>query len=433
MERTDVLVIGAGFAGITAARELGNSGKSFVVLEARDRLGGRTWLEERMGKPLELGGTWVHWTQPYVWAEMTRYGVGTVQSPVPIKAWWVPRDDAVEIDPVDLIAKMDQANRDLTAESRKYFENPFSPLTNSNLHEIDNITVKQKLDSLEMTDDVRVLMESFWALNFNGPIEEGAYSQALRWAALTNGDWSVCFEACATYKVEGGTKKLIEAMAADVHGDIIYNSAIESINSEGPDVIVTTVSGDKYLAKSVIVTVGLHALRDIQFVPPLPTPQAEAVELGQTAKGVKVWVKVTGEIEPFVAFGKADWPLNFFQSDVETPDGNTLVIAFGPDQSRINGSDTNAVTEVLHRLRPDLKVLAVETHDWVNDEFSQQTWPMHKPRFLSNYLGEMQKTDGRVVFSGTDFANGWSGFIDGAIESGLSAARQVSVLPEQSR
>ena len=79
----DVLVLGAGFAGLTAARELTQRGLSVRILEARDRIGGRTWYTEGLGRGLELGGTWVHWTQPYVWAELARYGIGTVPSPAP--------------------------------------------------------------------------------------------------------------------------------------------------------------------------------------------------------------------------------------------------------------------------------------------------------------------------------------------------------------
>jgi monoamine oxidase len=70
----DVVVIGAGFAGLVAARELGRAGLGVLVLEARDRVGGRTWTDRRLGHDLELGGTWVHWVQPHTWAEMTRYG-----------------------------------------------------------------------------------------------------------------------------------------------------------------------------------------------------------------------------------------------------------------------------------------------------------------------------------------------------------------------
>lgn len=424
-KKADVVIVGAGFAGITAARELGNAGKKVVVLEARDRPGGRTWLEERMGKPLELGGTWVHWTQPFVWAELFRYGIGTVQSPVPTRAWWFPRDKSIEIDPHALIHKMDAANRELTAESRVYFEDPYKPVAHPDLSRVDKLTVREKLDTIAMDDDTRTLMESFWSLNFNGSIDDGAYTQALRWAALTNGDWSVNFEACATYKIEGGTKRLIDAMAADVKGVITFNAPVVSIDSSGPHVLVTTANGEVFEAESVIETVGLRAMANITFIPELLADLKKGIMRGQTALGTKVWIKVKGPVEPFVAFGKADWPLNFFQADVETPDGNRLVIAFGPDQSRIDPLDKGAVAPVLHQLRPDLEVLEVDAHDWVNDEWSQQTWTMHKPGFLSQSLAAFQANDGRVIHAGTDFANGWSAFIDGAIETGLTAARQV--------
>ena len=88
MAHHDVIVVGAGFAGLTAARELSRRGHSVLVLEARDRIGGRTWTTERLGRTLELGGTWVHWTQPHVWAELTRYGLEVVASPEPRRAYW---------------------------------------------------------------------------------------------------------------------------------------------------------------------------------------------------------------------------------------------------------------------------------------------------------------------------------------------------------
>src|SRR3954453_4640442 len=77
----DVVVIGGGFAGVTAARGLRQRGYRVLILEARDRLGGRTWTSEFSDQPVEMGGTWVHWVQPHVWAEITRYGLQITESP----------------------------------------------------------------------------------------------------------------------------------------------------------------------------------------------------------------------------------------------------------------------------------------------------------------------------------------------------------------
>lgn len=67
----DVAIVGAGIAGLTAARELGNAGLTVTIVEARDRIGGRTWTDSRFGTELEMGGALIHWMQPHVWAEVT--------------------------------------------------------------------------------------------------------------------------------------------------------------------------------------------------------------------------------------------------------------------------------------------------------------------------------------------------------------------------
>ena len=78
----DVIVIGAGFAGVTAARDLSRSGKSVLLLEARDRIGGRTYYQDvpALGRSVEMGGTWVHWFQPHVFAEISRYEAELIES-----------------------------------------------------------------------------------------------------------------------------------------------------------------------------------------------------------------------------------------------------------------------------------------------------------------------------------------------------------------
>jgi monoamine oxidase len=86
----DVIVVGAGYCGLTGARDAALSGVSYglimytatanrsvglkvLLLEARDRIGGRSWSSNIEGYPFEMGGTWVSWGQPHVWREISRY------------------------------------------------------------------------------------------------------------------------------------------------------------------------------------------------------------------------------------------------------------------------------------------------------------------------------------------------------------------------
>ena len=105
----DVVVIGGGFAGLTAARELRHRGYSVLILEARERLGGRTWVTDFAGIPVEMGGTWVHWLQPHVWAEISRYGLGIVESPHAERAGWVTGGSLLETWPLDYYARLNDA------------------------------------------------------------------------------------------------------------------------------------------------------------------------------------------------------------------------------------------------------------------------------------------------------------------------------------
>lgn len=423
----DVIVVGAGFAGLTAARELTRQGFAVQIVEARDRIGGRTWLDSRLGRDLEIGGTWVHWTQPYVWAELKRYGIGTVPSPEPQRAYWWADGGRHEGSPATLLELIGRHNSHFVKEARTYFPQPFQPLAKDSFKEIDDVSVRDRIREQFPPGSARDILESFWTLNFNGPLDDAALTQTLRWVALTNGDWAVNFEACATYKIDGGTAALAEAILRDSGAPIHYGFQVAGITDGGGSVTVRSADGRTIGAKAAVVTVPLHAIPAVAFEPPLPSAKADGAARGQVSKGVKVWIRLRGEHAPFVALGNADWPLNFFQVEYAL-DGDTIAVGFGPDAARIDAGHPASVQAQLERLCPGLEVVDVATHDWVADPLAGETWPMHRTGFLATSLAALQAPHGNVLFAGSDIANGWGGFIDGAIESGMEAALQAASL-----
>jgi|GEM_PF-2758195 NADPH-dependent 2,4-dienoyl-CoA reductase/sulfur reductase-like enzyme len=64
----DTIVIGGGFAGVSASRDLSWRGKKTLLLEAKSRLGGRAWTTRFSGHDVDIGGTWIGWSQPHVWS-----------------------------------------------------------------------------------------------------------------------------------------------------------------------------------------------------------------------------------------------------------------------------------------------------------------------------------------------------------------------------
>jgi monoamine oxidase len=97
------------------------------------------------------------------------------------------------------------------------------------------------------------------------------------------------------------------------------------------------------------------------------------------------------------------------------------MIGFGPDAERCDAADLPALQRQLDAILPGYELLAATAHDWLADEFSRGTWAIHRPGWYEHHHASMRRPEPGVLFAGSDLADGWAGFIDGAIESGLRA------------
>ena len=428
----DVIVVGAGFAGLTAARELAHRGSSVLVLEARDRVGGRTWTDSRLGRDLEMGGTWVHWLQPHVWSEITRYGIEVEPSPAPDRAYWISGGAVHQGTSADVDRLLETGMEALARESRAWFPHPHEPLQRDErkshgreaLAEFDRKSMTDYLDEMGLTRDELEVSTGVWADHFNAPPHEGAATQGLRWAAVASGNWQLMHEVTSSYRLPLGTRQLTEAMARDSRAALRLGCAVTAIEQDSSGVTITTREGTSVRARQVIVTLPLNVLSHIDFRPGLSPAKQAATREGTAAQGLKTWIRVRGDVEPFTAYAPAGHPLVFARTEYSV-DGDTILVAFGPEATRLSPSDREGVAAALRAWRTDLEVVDVAGHDWVADEFTRETWPMQRPGQLTSYLSELQTPERAVHLAGSDYASGWAGFIDGAIESGLHVARRI--------
>jgi monoamine oxidase len=419
----DVIVIGGGFCGVTAARECAKAGLRTLVLEARERLGGRTHTVAWNGTVTELGGTWVHWTQPHVWAEIERYGLALSDSSTPTELR-LRRSDG-ELAPVDFLDKLLPAVAQYLGASRSMFPRPFAPFDTGLPEQNDGVTAAEPLARIA-DPGVRAFIDGFVATCVGARASEAAWVEMLRWCALSGHDYFALVEALGRYKFRDGTKALIDAMIADAKTELRLGDPVARVHQDGARVTLRTRSGEELVARAAISTVPLNVLRDVIFEPALDPRKLEASAQRHAGASTKIHALVEGE-HRVSAIAPSENPLNTLLT-AGVAGGRTHLIGFGPSADLLDVGDRAQIERALRTLIPDAKLVDAITWDWNADEFARGTWCALRPGQYSRHLAALQQPAGRVIFASADWANGWRGSIDGAIEQGLSSARRVRAL-----
>ena len=176
-----------------------------------------------------------------------------------------------------------------------------------------------------------------------------------------------------------------------------------------------------------MIAVPLNTLGAIEFEPSLAEDKRKAIALGQASRGIKIFIRARGEPVLHNAI-RPRHPFGYLDTEELLDDGSQLMIGFGIDAARCDPTDTASVQQELDEIIPGYELIDVTAHDWLADEFSRGTWAIHRPGWYEHHHAAMQRAEGRVVLAGSDLADGWAGFIDGAIESGLRAGARAAML-----
>ncbi|KLU92638.1 hypothetical protein MAPG_11583 [Magnaporthiopsis poae ATCC 64411] len=441
-EHYDVVVVGAGFAGLVAARELSADGRLKVLLvDGRDRIGGRTWTAKALGEHFEMGGTWVHWMQPFVYGEIVRYDLQrhlkTSSGAFATERLFRSSSGSITTMPAK---DQDSAMRRIADKffcidglsSRELIPYPLDILRQpAPWTKYDHLTVRERLDQVDgESQQDKDVFEAFLSTFGGVSGRELAWTEALRWFALGGHDMDRVVEFAGIYKLGGGGMTMLaKSILNDYSGDVLMGTTIHKIVQDGLRVILTSTNGREIRADRAVCTIPLNALPSIHFDPPLDPTRQEAIQKGHVCSVTKFHVKLASVEPPFYSAADAHSGSCYcfaFSDHNGAEGGGTYAIGFGYGGRLNNHKDRGGIiAEFEEHMRPGAKVCAYLTHDWAADPLSNGSWACWGPGDMSKYLSALQQPHGQVAMANADWANGFRGFIDGAIEQGYLAARHV--------
>jgi len=421
--KQDVIIVGGGFAGVTTAREIALRGRSVLLLEARDRLGGRTWTRPFAGRErhVELGGAWINTRyQRHVAAAIDRHGIGVERergSPTPFQ--W--RFDGVSARAFPLrggeIYELERALHRIVAASRRI--DVAIPRDEQDLADLD-VSVDEFLGGLELSPRCRAFLAGFGAL--------GSGAAAADWSALTAfsliaafGNSAYAWYAAVTDTFAGGTGAVVEALATGL--EVRLGSPVAAIEQRDDDVAVRGACGAETVAGAVVLAVPVNAWAQIAFEPALSAAKQEVAGTGHPNRMAKVWALVSGAPADAAAFGPAS-ELLYLAPQYELPEG-LLMVGFSSPPHPLDVADPAAIERAVREHHPGAAVIAADAHDWNADPWSRGGWMTWRPRQASRLMSSLARVEGRVAFAGADIATAWIGWLDGALESGARAAAEA--------
>lgn len=415
----DVLVVGAGIAGLRAAQVLAGNRRRVIVVEARDRLGGRIHTDRSWGVPVELGASWIHGVQNNpIAAVAAAAGIETTASDYDSTVY---RADGRRL-PAGTLDELESRVAELVEAGRKDSPDNDEPLRAA----LDRAIAAEDLDARERLDVEMGITES---------IEHEYAADANDLSANHFDDGGE--ETGGDVLLPGGYDKVVAAVADGL--DVRLGHVVTRIDTSGARAVVVTSQG-RFDAESVIVTVPLGVLksRSIEFVPPLPESTTTAIDrLGMGALS-----------KTCLRFESAFWPTDGKLVDIVPGASqrgqwveslNLTGLVDVPALMMFNAGtfaraveampDAEAVASAEAALRPVFPAMSAPTgllrSSWSDDPFSLGSYSFVAVGSSSADRGALAAPDGRRVFAGEACSREHAGTVHGAYSSGEAAAKVV--------
>jgi monoamine oxidase len=459
--KADVVVVGAGFAGLTAARQVASAGHSVMVLEARDRVGGRAWNHDLgNGEVSERGATFVGPTQDHILALANAVGVGTfdtydtgddlyvnnVDNPVgligPMRysdtgpLGTAPPDPTIAAELVEVVQQLDQMSTQVPVAA---------PWTASNAASWDGQTLQSWLDSNSVTPRFQALVPAATRPIFGAEPGELSLLFVLFYIAASGNEQNPgTFErnfdtrnGAQQSRFIGGTQLVAERVAAALGDRLLMSSPVRKIVSDKSGAVVHS---DKLTvtAKQVIVATPPTLAGRIQYDPALPFARDQLIQrypqgtLTKVAAAYETPFWRSGGLTGAVLDTGGPVSASFDDSPPSGSPGVLFGFVGGDNARSYNAMSASArQSAVISQYVSWLGSEAASPVAYFDTNWSAEVWtrgcPVGIPSLgtLLAYGPQIRQPVGRIHWAGTETSTYWNGYMDGAVRSGERAAAEV--------
>lgn len=442
----DVAVVGAGLAGLVAAWDLAARGTSVAVVEARDRVGGRLLSEEiGDGKVVEVGGQWIGPTQDRMAALAREMGVATYPTHTAgenVVEWRGAlrryRGTIPRISPVAL-ADFGQAQLRLDRMARSVpLDRPWAA---PRAKRWDATTVSTWMSRSMATragrDMLTLAIEAVWATE-----PEDMSLLHLLFYVHSAGSLDLLFDTeggAQDSRFEGGSQLVAHRLAERLGPEVVRTGVpVRAIDHRGDGVVVRG-EGAEVRARRVVVAMAPTLAGRIAYDPPLPGLRDQLTQrtpMGTVAKCMALYEKPFWRDEGLSGTATSDVGPVKLVYDNSPADGSPGVLLGFLEGARAREFGSLAAAErrdaVIGTFTRLFGPQAAEPERyieklWAEEEYTRGCYGAHlPPGAWTAYGPALREPVGPIHWAGTEMAEQWSGYMDGAVRSGESAARAVT-------
>ena len=440
---TDAIVVGAGLAGLTAARDLVAAGVETVVLEARGRVGGRLLAAEiAPGKIVELGGQWIGPTQRRVAALADELGIGTFPT-------FDDGDSILELDGVTRhysgtiprlgpLVLLDIAQARFRLERLARRVPPQAPWSTPGAAALDGRTLADWLERGGMRTSaaremLRVAARTIWGAD----PEDMSLLHALFYLRSAGGlDPLLDVEGGAQHsRLVGGSQRLATTLAADLGDRVKLSSPVSSVEWTSEGVAVGDGAGVALRARRAVIAVPPHLRDALGISPKPPGAVSDRFPAGRLIKCAAVYEEPFWRAQGLSGEALSDAGPVGLTFDNSPPAGSPgVLLGFVGGAAARRWGDV-AVTDRREAVLADFARIfgprAASPDDYLEQDWGLERWSGGGPTFAVPPAGWTEAGPGLATpfgpihWAGTEPAARWAGFMDGAVSSGERAAAAV--------